>query len=221
VTPAQLVTLLAALATAALCAGVTKPLLRWLPEPAAPDEIRYRSLTTPGFVSACTLCSAVAAATAWAVLPVALQPLWSVLAVCGVLLAAIDCLTTWLPLRLMQFSWAAMAVAALTGASLAGSWTMLLRAVVGAAAAGSLYYLVWLTSRGGFGFGDVRFAPLLGAAAAAGSWQLLVWTLVAGTLIGGLHGLVRLLTRRRGGFPYTPSMLGGAYLAVLLQALLR
>ena len=53
---------------------------------------------------------------------------------------------------------------------------VVVRAAAGAAIGGGLYLLVWLLSRGGFGFGDVRFAPLLGAAAAAEPWTLLWWT---------------------------------------------
>ena len=214
-TPAQLLAWLAVLATGLLTAVIARPVLRRLPEPQVDDAPGYASLPGVRFVLGCALCSAVAAAVAWTTLPAALQPLWTVLAVGGVLLAAVDLATTWLPLRLVQATWLAMAVAAAVGAALAGSWSMLLRSAVGAAAAGGLYLAVWLVSRGGFGFGDVRFAPLLGAAASAVSWRLLVTTLVAGTLVGGVVGLARLVRRRDGPFPYAPSMLGGAYLAAL------
>ena len=214
-TPAVQLAWLAVLATGLLTAAITRPLLRRLPEPQVEDAPGYASLPTTRFVLGCGLCSAVAATVAWTTLPAALQPLWSVLAVGGVLLAAVDLATTWLPLRLVRASWLAMAAAALSGAALAGSWPMLLRSAVGATVAGALYLTVWLVTRGGFGFGDVRFAPLLGAAAAAGSWRLLVTTLVAGTLVGGVVGLTRLARRRDGPFPYAPSMLVGAYLAAL------
>ena len=214
-TSAQLLAWLAVLATGLLTAAIARPVLRRLPEPQVEDAPGYASLPGARFVLGCGLGSSVAAAVSWTTLPTALQPLWTVLAVGGVLLAAVDLATTWLPLRLVQASWLAMAVAALAGASLAGSWSMLLRSAVGAAAAGGLYLAVWLVSRGGFGFGDVRFAPLLGAAAAAVSWRLLVTALVAGTLVGGVAGLARLVRRRAGPFPYAPSMLVGTYLAAL------
>ena len=73
--------------------------------------------------------------------------------------------------------------------------------------------VVELVTRGGIGFGDVRFAPLVGAATAATSWTLLAWALVLGSLTGALVGLVRLALRRRGSFAYAPSILAGAYLA--------
>ena len=76
-------------------------------------------------------------------------------------------------------------------------------------------------SRGGFGFGDVRFAPLIGAAAAAHSLSLLLWALVLGSLVGAVQGLVRLARRRRAPFPYAPAMLTGAYLALVASAAVR
>jgi leader peptidase (prepilin peptidase)/N-methyltransferase len=207
----------AVLGTALVTAGLVAPLLRWLPEPDGEDKVPYAELARPRFLLTCVLGSALAAALSWTTLPAPLQPLWSVLAVGGVLLAAVDAATTWLPLPLVRLTWAAMTVATLAGAALAGSWALLARAAAGAAVAGGLYLVVWLVSRGGFGFGDVRFAPLLGAAAAAHSWSLLLSALVAGTLLGAVHGVLRLLGRQRGSFPYAPAMLGGSYLAALAQ----
>ena len=72
---------------------------------------------------------------------------------------------------------------------------------------------MWLASRGGFGFGDVRFAPLVGAPAAAHSWSLLLWALLLGSVAGAVWGLVRMLRGRRGPYPYAPWLLAGGYLA--------
>jgi leader peptidase (prepilin peptidase)/N-methyltransferase len=217
VTPAQLLVSLLVLGTGVGAAAVSRPLLRWLPEPQAEDPPGYARLPTARFVLGVGLSSAMAAAVAWTALPATVQPLWTVLAVGGVLLAAVDLATTWLPLRLVQITWVAMAVAALTGAALGGGWPQLGRSAAGAAVAGALYYGVWTASRGGFGFGDVRYAPLLGAAAAADGWALLILALLAGTLVGGLVGVVRLVRRRGGSFAYAPSMLLGAYLAALTR----
>lgn len=224
-TPSQILLTLAVAVTGLTSAAVVRPLLAWLPEPeeqpADGPKVTYASLAHPTFVLACALGSAVAAAIAWTTLPAAVQPLWSVLSVGGVLLAAIDAATTWLPLRLVRVVWAAMTVAALVGASLAGSWSMLLRTALGGGLAGGLYLVAWLSTRGGFGFGDVRLAPLLGAAAAAESIQLLLWALVAGSVLGALQAVVRLAGGRRGSFAYAPALLGGTYLAALMQAWLR
>jgi leader peptidase (prepilin peptidase) / N-methyltransferase len=209
-----------ALTIAVASALSVRPLLRRLPEPIHGDgRPIYRDLGTTRFVLICGALAGVAAAVSWLTVPRYAQPMWSVLAILGVLLAAIDARTSWLPLLLTRIAWLAMAVAAVLAASLGGGVWIAVRAVAGAAIAGGLYLMVWLLSRGGFGFGDVRFAPLLGAAAAADSWTLLWWTLLLGTVSGGIVGVLRLVRGRREGFPYAPSMLVGAYAACLVTTL--
>lgn len=212
----------AVLITAVLTAVITRPVLRRLPEPpagpATDDKINYRELAEIRFELATVALSLAAATVAWACLPVAVQGPWTVLAVIGVLLAAIDAVTTWLPLRLTRIGWLAMALAC-AALPLTADLTALLRAAAGAAIAGLGYLVLWWSSRGAIGFGDVRFAPLLGAAAGAASWSVLLWALVAGSLAGGLWGLVRLARRRPGAFAYGPPMLLGCYLAAAVSAL--
>ena len=209
-----------ALTVAIAAALLARPVLRRLPEPAnRDDKPLYRELGSTPFLVSCGVLAGVATALSWLSLPPYVQPPWSVLAILGVLLAAIDARTSWLPLRLTQAAWLAMTVASLLAALLGGNLGIALRAGAGAAIAGGLYLLVWLISRGGFGFGDVRFAPLLGAAAAADSWALLWLTLLLGTVAGGLVGLARLAQGRRDAFPYAPSMLVGAYAACVVALL--
>jgi leader peptidase (prepilin peptidase) / N-methyltransferase len=209
------IVVMATVMTGLVTAAVVGPVLRALPEPAGvTDKITYRSLLTPGFIALCGGLAAVAAAITWYRVPLAAMPLWTVLSTAGVLLAAIDARTTWLPLRLTQIAWLLMIVGAFGAGALGGGWPLLVRCGVGAGVAGALYFVGWVVTRGGFGFGDVRFAPLLGAAAGAGSWQLLLWALFLGTAVGGCHGLIRLARGRKGPFPYAPSMLAGAYLAL-------
>jgi leader peptidase (prepilin peptidase) / N-methyltransferase len=203
-----------AVGTMFLMGVLTRPILRRLPEPAAGEgKPRYADLASPPVVAGCVLLAGAAAAGAWVTGPLAIQPLWWVLSSFGVLLATVDALTTWLPLRLTQAAWGAMVVALLLTVALGAQWSTVLRAVTGAALAGLLYLGVWSISRGGFGFGDVRFAPLVGAAAAAHSWSLLIWAMLLGSVLGALYGLLRLARRRTGPFPYAPAMLLGAYLA--------
>lgn len=216
--------LAAAIVVGGLTAGATRPILSRLAEPAeGAGKIAYRDLATPRLILAVGGTSTAAATVAGLGLPGRVQPLWWVLSSLGVLLVVIDARTTWLPQRLTQLAWLAMTVAGAaaavwSAAALGDGGRLGARAAVGAIAAGALYWLVWRISRGGFGFGDVRFAPLIGAAAAAGSWSLLLWALVAGTFVGGGYGVLHLLRRRPSGFPYAPFMLAGAYLAVLLLA---
>jgi leader peptidase (prepilin peptidase)/N-methyltransferase len=192
-----------------------------LPEPADGEgKILYRDLPTPAFVSSCTALTLLGQLITWTLLPLQVQPLWTVIALIGVPLAAIDGRTTWLPRRLTQAAWALMLMA------LGGSWLLgasgqdVLRTSAGAAVAGALYLVVWAVTRGGFGFGDVRLAPLLGAATASSSVALLIWGLTLGTALGAVHGGIRLLRRRKGGFPYAPAMIAGSYLAVVALHLL-
>jgi leader peptidase (prepilin peptidase)/N-methyltransferase len=213
---AAVAAVLAGLATAA----ATRPVLRTLPEPAAASlKVPYRALATTRFVLVAGLLATFTAVLSWFAVPAAAMPAWLVIGTCGVLLAMIDARTTWLPLRLTQASWVLMVAAVGLGWLLGGGWQLVARAAGGAAIAGALYLVVWLLTRGGFGFGDVRFAPLIGAAAAACSWRLLIWALALGTLAGGVNGLVRLLGSRPGAFPYAPSMLAGAYLALAVGRL--
>ena len=209
-----------AVMVATTSALVVRPLLRRLPEPIPGDgKPSYRGLGSTHFVLVCGALAGIAAAISWLSLPRYAQPMWCVLAILGVLLAAIDARTGWLPLRLTRVAWLGMAVAALLAAALGGGAWITIRAAAGAAIAGGLYLLVWLISRGGFGFGDVRFAPLLGAGAAADSWTLLWWALLLGTVVGGFVGVLRLLRGRREAFPYAPSMLVGTYAACLVTKL--
>ena len=220
----HLLALAVALVTGVVVAVSVRPVLVRLPEPVgvseSDDKIAYLDLGSRRFVLTCALVAVLAQAIALVALPLSVQPLWTVLAVCGVLLAAIDARTTWLPLRLTRLGWVLMALAAAASPLLGASLTDVLRTVGGAALAGSFYFLVWLVTKGGFGFGDVRFAPLLGAATASQSWTLLVWGLMLGNIVGAVHAGGRLVARLEGGFPYAPSMLAGCYLAVLALRLL-
>ena len=216
----------ALLTVSSLAAGLVmalgvRPVLLRLPEPVgAVDKTSYRDLATGPFVAVCALVAMAAQALAAVALPPSLLPLWSVLATAGVLLAAIDARTTWLPLPLTRAAWVMGVLAVVTALVLGAPVSAAVRGLVGAVVAGGLYLAVWAVTRGGFGFGDVRFAPLLGAATASQSWTLLIWGLTLGTTVGALHGASRLLRRRSGGFPYAPSMLVGSYLAVLALHLL-
>lgn len=208
--------LLAGAVTGLVTCLFTGPVLRALPEPAEPEgKTAYRDLARPSFVGICGLGAAVAAAAAWALLPLPVRPQWLVLAGVGVLVAAIDARTTWVPRQLTRAGWLGMALATGLGVLLGGQSSLVLRAAVGALVAGGLYAVAWAITRGGFGFGDVRFAPLIGAASASTSWQLLLAALTLASVAGGVHGVIRLLTRRSAPFPYIPSMLVGTFAALL------
>ncbi|GAA3562214.1 hypothetical protein GCM10022197_17290 [Microlunatus spumicola] len=189
-----------------------------LPEPAEPDgKPPYATLATPRFVGTCSALAALAGLLVALTLPPAVWPLWWVLAGPALVLVAVDARTTWLPLRLTHVVWAA-AVGAAALSTVLGGVEVLVRVGVGAAAAALLYLGLWRLSRGGLGFGDVRLAPVLGAAGAAVGWSTLVATLLLGSLAGAVVGAVLTLRGRPGAFAYAPSMLAGAFLACALRA---
>lgn len=189
-----------------------------LSEPEQP-KIPYASLATPQFALVVGGLAALGTAVAGILLPLPWLPVWMTLSTFGLLLAAIDAKTTWLPLPLTRLAWLATAVALALGGIL-GSWGDALRGLGGFVLAGALFGVIWLLTRGGFGFGDVRYAPLVGAATASVSWSLLAWALVLGSLVGAAVGLIRLAAGKRGAFAYAPSILAGGYLALLARWLL-
>ncbi len=90
--------------------------------------------------------------------------------------------------------------------------------VVGAVVAGFLYLGLWVLTRGGFGFGDVRFVPLVAAPAAAVSVDVLLAALLTGTVLALVHGLWRHVTRRSGWQPWAPTLTLGAFIAAAAMA---
>ena len=213
--------LLLVLAVAAPVLVGTRPLLARLAEPLeAEGKPRYRALADARFVGCCTALSAVAAVLVALTLPAETWPLWWVLGAPALVLVAVDARTTWLPLDLTRSVWVATAGAGAL-ASVLGGVALLGRAAVGALVAGLLYLLLWRVSGRALGFGDVRLAPVLGAAGGAVGWSTLLMTLLLGSLVGAAVGLVLLVRRRPGAFAYAPSMLGGAFLACLVRGLGR
>jgi leader peptidase (prepilin peptidase)/N-methyltransferase len=197
----------------------TRAVLVRLPEPAEPaGKAAYRTLPTRRFVATCTLLAAASAALVGLTLPAAAWPLWWVLCAPALVLVAVDARTTWLPLPLTRLVWAAT-VGAAVPATVLGGQALLLRGALGAGSAALLYLVLWRLSRGGLGFGDVRLAPVLGAAAAAVGWSTLFATLLLGSLVGAAAGVLLAFRRRPGSFAYAPAMLAGAFLACGLLAL--
>lgn len=209
-------------AAAAVLAGVATAVL-WLlvlprlPEPVTGEGKRlYAGLATPQRAVVVAGLVAAGVGLAWARLPMAQQPVWVALSIVGISLAAVDGFTTWIPATPNRWGWLVMAGAAALMVLLGGSWTDVCRAVAGGVAAGGLYGLVWLLSRGGFGFGDVRFVPLIGGAAAATSWTFWFSALLLGSLLAVAHGLWRQVRRTPGVQPWAPTLLAGAFTALLI-----
>ncbi len=82
----------------------------------------------------------------------------------------------------------------------------------------ALFYVVALIARGGFGFGDVKLAALLGTFTGQVSWPHFAIGIFLTGVIGGLPAIVLLATRRAGAkheLPYGPAMILGCWGALL------
>ncbi|MCW3156845.1 prepilin peptidase [Micropruina sonneratiae] len=214
----------AALAAVAVALG-TPALLRALPPPHAdPAEQTgpvgeagpYRPLATGRFALAVGVGVAGAGALAVTLAPT-VSPAFAGLATLGVLSAAIDARTGYLPRMLARAAWALTAAGLLACLPLAGPGP-LLPAVAGAAATTALFWAFWRWG-GGFGFGDVRLAPVIGAASAAVSWTTLAVALFLGGLLGVAWGLAWRATGRGRSFPYGPALVAGPFLALIARAM--
>lgn len=123
-----------------------------------------------------------------------------------------------IPNRVLYPGAAVSAVLLGGGAVISGEVAPFLRALAGGGIYFALLLVVAIAARGGFGFGDVKLAALLGMIAAYLSWRTLAAALVFTGLLGGIPALVLLATRRakRGDeLPYGPAMVAGAWLAVV------
>jgi leader peptidase (prepilin peptidase)/N-methyltransferase len=81
---------------------------------------------------------------------------------------------------------------------------------------GALFVLA-LLARGGFGFGDVKLAFLLGLFVGYISWQYVMVAAFAAFGAAGLYAIVVLALRRRGRkseIPFGPYLIVGSYLAI-------
>ncbi|MFI9495366.1 prepilin peptidase [Streptomyces halstedii] len=159
---------------------------------------------------------------AWAVGPRPELAVWLAAAPVAVLLCVVDRRVHRLPDALTLPLAAAVAlllggVALLPGRT--GSWTT---ALLGGAALGGFYFLLFLINPDGMGFGDVKLALALGVALGWYGWAVLCAGGFAGFLFGAVYGLGLLLLRRAGrktGIPFGPFMIAGALLGLVLGGL--
>ncbi|QDP97644.1 prepilin peptidase [Microlunatus elymi] len=233
--PGPTVIAAAVILLAALATGVGAPVvLRRLPEPVPPPDADarvqqeyaakpgYRSLARPRFIGCCVAMSALAMIICTTARPPADWACWLVFGTVGVLLAAIDAATSWLPSRLIYPGWLAMALATVVTVALTDRprIDLFITIVGGAVLAGLGYLLLWLVTAGrSVAFGDVRLMPLVGAVAGTMGWPGLYWSVLLGSVIGAVIGIGRLIARRRGPFPYAPALVAGPYATALLTAL--
>ncbi|MEV0121088.1 A24 family peptidase [Streptomyces sp. NPDC050703] len=163
------------------------------------------------------VCAALAAATG----PRPELGVWLVLAPFGVLLAVVDFTVHRLPdvltLPLGGAALVLLAVAALLPEH-GGAWP---GALYGAFALAGAYFVLFLISPDGMGFGDVKLALCLGAVLGWYGWGVLLLGAFAGFLLASVYGVGLVIARRAGrrtAIPFGPFLIGGAFVGVLLGA---
>jgi leader peptidase (prepilin peptidase)/N-methyltransferase len=145
------------------------------------------------------------------------------LAVVTVALAAIDLEHRRLPDALTLPAYPVLAVGIAIYAGMEHEWWILIRALIGAAIVGGVYFALWLGYPKGMGFGDVKAAGMLGMALGAVGWGAIAVGAIAGPLIGGVVGVaVMIRTRRTRGvtIPYGPWLIAGAWVGILAGELI-
>lgn len=187
-------------------------------EPAVPPVAvahRYGRRGVPLGVLGGAVCAAAGAAAGWR------PEAWAFvgLAPAALLLALVDRAVHRLP-DVLTLPLAA-ATAALLGAAAAlpgaaGSWRL---ALLGGAALGGAYLVLFLVNPAGLGFGDVKLALSLGVALGWYGWGVWAAGAFLGFLYGALYGLALVLrgsTTRKQGFAFGPFMAAGALTGLLL-----
>lgn len=103
------------------------------------------------------------------------------------------------------------------GAVLDGRPGDLLEAGLAGAGYFTLMLLIALAARGGFGFGDVKLAFVLGVFTGYGGWGLTALAAFGGFFIGGVSSIVLILTglrSRKDFIPFGPPMMVAAWIAI-------
>ena len=139
------------------------------------------------------------------------------LAAVSVALALIDLDTHRLPDKIVLPGYAVGTVLLGSAALATGDYGRLLSAVVGLSSLWLLYFLMAVLYPNGMGFGDVKLAGVLGLFLGWLGWGPLAVGAFAAFLLGGVFALVLLISRRvsrKGGIPFGPWMLIGAWLGI-------
>lgn len=162
-----------------------------------------------------------AALIAWRIGLDPMLPALLVLMAAAVALSIVDLTEHRLPNAIIGPTTLVVAALLVLAAGLAQDWQRVVWALAGAAGMSGFYLAVALISPRAMGMGDVKLALPLGAV--LGWYGLGMWTagLIGGFAVGGLVAIGGLVTRRirlKGSIPFGPSMLAGAFLAILLLA---
>ncbi len=188
-------------------------------EPAEPAKELYSAIADrPGMLWKCIVATLVigglvglALGWTWALL------VWLPLVPVATALAVIDWRTRLLPTWLIARTYVGVVVLALAATAFTQDWQDLVRAAIGWAGAGLLYFVLWYVYPRGLGYGDVRLSGILGLALGYVGTAELVVGVYAGFLLGGVGGALLSLARivHRKNVPFGPFMLVGALAGLL------
>jgi leader peptidase (prepilin peptidase)/N-methyltransferase len=149
---------------------------------------------------------------------VALLAAYLVVAGTSIVLFVTDIDHKLIPNRVLYPATAVTAALLVVGAIIEGRTDRLVPAALGGLGYFAALFLVYLVARGGFGFGDVKLALLLGIVTAFQSQRTALLAVFFTGVIGGIPAIVLLVTRRARGsdeMPYGPPMLAGAWVALV------
>lgn len=131
----------------------------------------------------------------------------------GPWLSAIDLDVRRLPNRLLAVHGALVAVGVGAAAIITGDLSTAIQAAVGGVVAFVVFWILDRLRPGGFGWGDGKYVPIIGAATAAVSLSVAWWAfLIACVAAVGATPF----RRRRANFPFGPWLAAGALVAISL-----
>lgn len=206
----------AAVAGVAAVLGWLLALPRLRPPDGDPADLYRRLATWPyaalsGVLAAATVLLAAVAAPDWS------WPVWTVTAAVTAPLAVLDGLTHRIPAHACHTGWILTPIAAIGSAAATGQWAGLVGFAAGGLGSAALFLVMWLLPRSNLGFGDVRYAPIIGAT--AGTLGLTGW--IAALLAAAVLALIgfvlaRAVRPRQSLLPWAPFLFAGLGVTVLI-----
>lgn len=139
------------------------------------------------------------------------------IAAVGIALALIDLDTHRLPNAIVLPALVVAAVLLLGAAVAGGDWDAAVRALLGGVILFVVYYLMAFIKPGAMGFGDVKLSGVLGLYLGWLGWGTLIVGAFGAFLLGGIFSIGLLVSRRvtrKGGIPFGPWMIAGAFVGV-------
>jgi leader peptidase (prepilin peptidase)/N-methyltransferase len=145
-------------------------------------------------------------------------PAFLVLAAALIAISAIDLEHFIIPNRIVYPVGFASVILLAFAALLGHDWTSFVRALLGAAAAFSFFFVLHVAAPGGMGFGDVRLSFILGMFLGWLGWAYVFGGLFSGFLYGAVIGMALIAFGRRGRrqhIPFGPFLAAGTMTFVL------